>query len=137
MPRITRRWSSQGVLKKVHSKGAKRKKPPKPVVPVGYGGWRSEVMLCINALVAAGVESQCLDLIDASIPYELGWNPVRTARAILKMDEKDHWTLRNREVKRVRSEAEVLAMKRAKQAIREMEDAKYNKLINHIARGGR
>lgn len=34
-------------------------------------------------------------MIDAAVPFRLGWSPARAARALLHMDHKDHQTLAN------------------------------------------
>lgn len=53
-----------------------------------FSEWQSEVMLkMVEIGVAKGTGGP---LIDATIPYSLGWSPDRTARALLNLDRVDN-----------------------------------------------
>lgn len=55
--------------------------------------WLEEMQKCVNAYKHASATS----LIDAAIPYNLGWDPDRAARAILGLNLKDRYTLETHE----------------------------------------
>lgn len=55
--------------------------------------WLEEMQRCMSKYERASASS----LIDAGIPYSLGWDPDRSARAILGLNLKDRHTLETHE----------------------------------------
>jgi hypothetical protein len=58
-----------------------------------FSEWVAQVMATMEAIGKSG-GSTGGSAIDAAIPYRLGWSPERTARALLFLDHRDYYHLR-------------------------------------------